>query len=122
MSTATTHQGDQDCIRVSAAKTGLKDYLEHLKKETQGGIPQPYPLDNLFPITNEEWNKILTSDPKNSHRLYFTSYLLVYYFMHLDGKGDGQLFARYFQTRHGHAAANELLDLFDRVLDEVTPV
>lgn len=33
-----------------------------------------------------------------------------------------ELFARYFHTSHGHAASKELLDLFDSVLDEVTPV
>jgi DNA repair protein SbcD/Mre11 len=33
-----------------------------------------------------------------------------------------ELFARYFHTRHGHEASKDLLDLFDKVLDEVTPV
>jgi hypothetical protein len=84
-------------FRVVSAKTGLKDYLDYLKTETRDGVPQPYDLEKLFPITNKEWNEILTNDPRMSHRLYFTSYLLVYYFMHLDGKGDGQLFARYFR-------------------------
>lgn len=84
-------------FRVSAAKTGLKDYVEFLKKRTVEGVPEPYPLDQLFTITNEQWNSVLGQDAKASHRLYFTSYLLVYYFMHLDGKGDGQLFARYFR-------------------------
>ena len=84
-------------FRVSAAKSGLKDYVEFLKKRTVDGLPEPYPLDQLFTITNEQWNSVLGGDSKMSHRLYFTSYLLVYYFMHLDGKGDGQLFARYFR-------------------------
>lgn len=84
-------------FRVSGAKTGLKDYVDFLKTRTVGGVPEPYPLDQLFTVTNEQWNSVLGQDPKMSHRLYFTSYLLVYYFMHLDGKGDGQLFARYFR-------------------------
>jgi hypothetical protein len=84
-------------FRLAAAKNGLKDYLDYLKKNTRDGVPEPYPLEKLFPITNEEWNQILENDPRASRRLYFTSYLLVYYFMHLDGKGDGQLFARYFR-------------------------
>jgi hypothetical protein len=82
-------------FRVSAAKSGLKDHLEHLQKT--GGVPEPYPLEELFPITNERWTEILTSNRAMSRRLYFTSYLLVYYFMHLDGEGDGQLFVRYFR-------------------------
>jgi len=84
-------------FRVSGAKGGLKDYMEHLKKETRDGVPEPYALEKLFAITNEEWNQTLQGDPRNAARLYFTSYLLVYYFMHLEGKGDGQLFVRYFR-------------------------
>jgi hypothetical protein len=84
-------------FRVSAAKNGLRDYVNFLKNRTLNGVPEPYPLEELFSITNEKWNEILEHDPRASHRLYFTSYLLVYYFMHLDGKGDGQLFARYFR-------------------------
>lgn len=82
-------------FRVSAAKNGLKDYLEHLARFQ--GVPEPYPLEELFFVSREEWNKVLARDPGLSHRMYFTSYLLVYYFMHLEGKGDGQLFVRYFR-------------------------
>jgi len=83
-------------FRVSSAKSGLKDYIGYLKK-TRGSVPIPYPLDELFPMTNQRWNMTLTTDPSAAGKLYFTSYLLVYYFMHLDGKGDGQLFVRYFR-------------------------
>lgn len=95
-------------FRVSAAKSGLKDHLDHLQKT--GGVPEPYPLEELFPITNERWNEILTSNREMSRRLYFTSYLLVYYFMHLDGEGDGQLFVRYF--REVGKARKEVEDYF----------
>lgn len=83
-------------FRVSAAKTGLKDYLDQLKR-SRGGVPDPYPLEELFTITPKKWFEALTTDPQMSGRLYFTSYLLVYYFMHLDGKGDRQLFIKYFR-------------------------
>lgn len=84
-------------FRVSAAKNGLKDYIDFLKKNTAFGVPEPYPLEQLFGISNEKWSSILSDDIRMSARLYFTSYLLVYYFMHLDGKGDGQNFVRYFR-------------------------
>ena len=84
-------------FRVSAAKNGLKDYVEFLKKKTVDGVPEPYPLEKLFSITPTEWTAALTENPRASGQLYFTSYLLVYYFMHLDSNGDGQLFARYFR-------------------------
>ena len=44
-------------FRVSAAKNGLKDYAEFLKKRAVGGMPEPYPLEKLFTITNAEWNR-----------------------------------------------------------------
>jgi hypothetical protein len=85
-------------FRISAAKNGLKDYAEFLKKRAVGGIPEPYPLEKLFAISNREWNDAMEADPRGAtRRLYFTSYLLVYYFMHLDGKGDGQRIVRYFR-------------------------
>lgn len=82
-------------FRVSAAKTGLRNYLEAFKRGR--GVPLAYPLEELFPITNEKWNEILEKEPLVSGRLYFTSFLLVYYFMHLDGAGDGELFLQYFR-------------------------
>ena len=85
-------------FRVSAAKTGLKDYLDFLRRRTTTGVPVPYPLEELFTITPQGWNDVLATNPQMSARLYFTSYLLVYYFMHLDGQGDGQLFVKYFRT------------------------
>jgi hypothetical protein len=84
-------------FRVSAAKNGLKDYLDFLKNRTVEGVPEPFPLEQLFQISNEQWNEALAKDRQAAHRAYFTSYLLVYYFMHLDGKGDGQRFVRFFR-------------------------
>jgi hypothetical protein len=84
-------------FRVSGAKGGLKDYTDFLKKRAVGGMPEPYPLDKLFKITNEEWGYTLAQDPTVSRRMYFTSYLLVYYFMHIDGNGDSQRFIRFFR-------------------------
>ena len=84
-------------FRVASAKTGLKDYTEFLKKRAVGGMPEPYPIDKLFKITNAEWGQTLAEDPTLSRRMYFTSYLLVYYFMHMDGNGDGQRFIRFFR-------------------------
>lgn len=83
-------------FRVSSAKSGLKAYIDQLKN-SRGSVPTPYPLDELFPMTNAKWNGILGSDPRAAGQLYFTSFLLVYYFMHIEGNGDGQLFVRYFR-------------------------
>lgn len=83
-------------FRVSASKTGLKDYLSFLK--ARGGVPDPYPIDELLAVDHGKWNAILASSPKESHRLYFTAYLLVNYFMSLDGNGDGARFVKYLRA------------------------
>lgn len=85
-------------FRVAAARNGLKDYLDFRKKRLVGGVPEPYPLEKLFATSYEQWNDTLASDNRLTQRLYFTSYLLVYYFMHLDGKGDGERFVRYMHA------------------------
>jgi hypothetical protein len=88
-------------FRVAGAKTGLKNYLDDLKKRSASGVPEPYPLEKLLNVTNDQWMQTLSQDPTSSHRMYLTSYLLVYYFMHLDGKGDAQRFLRYFREVQG---------------------
>ena len=82
-------------FRVSSAKTGLKSYLDFLK--VRGGIPEPHPIEKILAITPEEWSETLEKNPKESRRMYFTAYLLVYYFMHMDGNGDGAGFVRYMR-------------------------
>jgi hypothetical protein len=102
-------------FRVSNAKGGLRDYIDFLKRRTMEGVPQPYPLEELFDITNEKWNRILSGDPRMSHRLYFTSYLLVYYFMHLDGKGDGERFVRFMRAT---GEVKKLAEDYDKAIEE----
>lgn len=83
-------------FRVSAAKSGLRDYTNALR--SRGGVPEPYPIDKLFGVSHEQWGEILDSDPKESNRLYFTAYLLVNYFMNMDGNGDGTRFVKYLRA------------------------
>ena len=85
-------------FKVASAKAGLKDYLDFLKKRAVGGTPEPYPIEKLFKISNDEWNNTMAEDPTQVRRMYFTSYLLVYYFMHIDGGGDSQRFIRFFRA------------------------
>ena len=84
-------------FKVGSAKSGLKDYLDFLKKRIVGGIPEPYPIEQLFKSTGEEWSEMMAQNPAMVRRMYFTSYLLVYYFMHMDGDGDAQRFIRFFR-------------------------
>ncbi len=83
-------------FKVSSARNGLKDYVAALK--THDGLPEPFPIEKLFGISGREWSDTLARNPKESHRMYFTAYLLVNYFMHMDGKGDGALFVKYMRS------------------------
>lgn len=80
-------------FRVSSAKSGLRDYIAFLK--ARGGVPEPFPIEELFGISDKQWSETLAQNPEESGRMYFTSYLLVNYFMHMDGKGDGARFVKY---------------------------
>ncbi len=86
-------------FKVSSARNGLKDYVASLK--ARGGVPEPFPLEKLFGISGKEWSETLARDPKESRRMYFTAYLLVNYFMHMDGKGDGARFVKYMRAVGG---------------------
>ena len=83
-------------FRVSAARSGLRDYVAFLK--AHGGVPEPFPIEKLFGISGEEWSETLERNPGESRRMYFTAYLLVNYFMNMDGKGDGAVFVKYMRA------------------------
>lgn len=102
-------------FRVSSAKSGLKNYVDFRKTRTVGGVPEPIPLEDLFSVSGEEWSATLAGDPSKSSRLYFTSYLLVYYFMHMDGKGDGERFIRYLRAT---AELKNQAEAYERAMEE----
>ena len=83
-------------FRVSAARSGLRDYVAFLK--ARGGVPEPFPIQELFEANHQKWASTLGQNPGESRRMYFTSYLLVNYFMNMDGKGDGAVFVKYMRA------------------------
>ena len=83
-------------FRVSAARSGLRDYVAFLK--ARGGVPEPFPIEKLFGISHGQWSATLDQNPGESRRMYFTAYLLVNYFMHMEGKGDGAIFVKYMRA------------------------
>lgn len=83
-------------FRVSSARNGLKEYVAALK--AGGQVPDPYPLEELFRISGKKWSETLARNPEESRRMYFTAYLLVNYFMNMDGKGDGAGFVKYMRA------------------------
>lgn len=101
-------------FRVSAAKTGLKEYLNSLK--VRGLVPEPYPVEQLFKISGKEWSGTLARNPKEANRMYFTAYLLVNYFMHMDGKGDGAGFVKYMQSV---AEVRRQIEAYEQAVEEL---
>lgn len=102
-------------FRTSEAKNGLKEYMEFRKRRLVGGLPEPYPLEKLFHMPADEWNHLMATNNHQTQRLYMTSYLLVYYFMHLDGKGDGERMARYMRASSGPCRQ---IEAYERALAE----
>jgi len=74
-------------FRLDRIEVGLKEYLE----ERSGSI---YPIQELFTMGHQKWAEIST-DYATQSRLYTSSLILTYYFMHLDGDGDGARIQRY---------------------------
>jgi hypothetical protein len=71
-----------------------------LKKRAVGGMPEPYPLEKLFNISDEEWMEALKQDPTSSHSPVFLRPICsCIYFMHLDGKGDSQRVLRLLSAK-----------------------
>lgn len=107
-------------FRLASAKAGLREHLADL--ERNGGVPEPTRLEDLFAATHNDWGETLATDPAEARRLYFTSYLVVYFFMHLDGAGDGLRFRQFMraveQRRADGQTSEEPVDL---LLDGRTP-
>ena len=72
---------------------GLK---EEIKNRSQRNIltSQFRPFADIMTMKRAEWNA-LAMDSRSQSLLYYQSYLLVYYFNHLDGDGKGTRFLNY---------------------------
>ncbi len=73
-------------FRVDRIQAGLKDHLEDFYRHSQTSL---YPIEALLTMTHREWAAVSTSYSAQKS-LYGSSLLLTYYFMHLDGDGDGK--------------------------------
>jgi hypothetical protein len=94
-------------FQASKHESGLKEYIRH-RAETEGmTLSQFRPAGDHMKMTRDEWDKI-GQKPEGQHRamrqLYFQSYVMVYYFCHLDGDGKGTRFLKYFDSLSGERA------------------
>ncbi len=80
-------------------KTHERGLKERLKEAEQRGLTPAScgSLTEHLQITEERWQALTSSGGAEMGRLYFCSYLLVYYFNHLDGDGKGTSFIKYME-------------------------
>lgn len=89
-------------FRIEAHKTGMKDHISSSSRR--------YPLDigslkEHFTMNRATWDSIADESSSGMGRLYYRSWLLVYYFCHLDGKKDGARFIKYMEAVYGETEA-----------------
>lgn len=87
-------------FRVDAHKTGIKD---HLSEASNGAVDLGSVKAHLT-MNREQWDAAST-DPGAMRRLYLKSVLLVYFFNHLDGEGQGRRFMEFLEGVHGEVIA-----------------
>ncbi len=84
-------------FRANAHESAVKNYLK-LRKENSDISPSDFrPFSDHMTMKHETWGN-LSENPRSQHLLYFQSYLLVYYFCHLDGDGKGTRFLKYLDA------------------------
>jgi hypothetical protein len=95
-------------FRVEAHKTGLKDTIEESAR--RGFSPTIRSLGEHLQMNRAVWDGLADEDNKKMGELYFQSYLVVYYFCHLDGDKKGTRFIKYMDAVYGQVQA--LRDFF----------
>lgn len=89
-------------FRVGSHKTGIKD---HISQNRQGdSVIHLGSIRQHITMTRDQWD-IAASDTDKMRVLYFRSSLLVYFFNHLDGKGNGERFIDFFEGVYGEVQA-----------------
>jgi hypothetical protein len=95
-------------FRVEAHKTGLKDTIEESAR--RGFSPTIRSLGEHLQMNRAVWDGLADEDNKKMGELYFQSYLVVYYFCHLDGDKKGTRFIKYMDAVYGQVQS--LRDFF----------
>lgn len=65
----------------------LRVYLK--RRQPWGNPPDIRSIPELMGMSPQTWNEAVSSIPKVANMNYSSATMLVYYFYHLDGKGDG---------------------------------
>lgn len=88
-------------VRYSKGRFTLKDVAGDVRDgimryPVQGNSFPMEPLDKLMPMSHETWNEALAN--KTAVYNYRSAHALMFFFLHLDGKGDGAGVASYLRA------------------------
>jgi hypothetical protein len=89
-------------FRVGSHKTGIKDHVS--QNRSGDGIINLGSIRQHLTMTRDQWDTT-ASDTSIMRVLYLRSALLVYYFNHLDGTGQGERFIDFFEGVFGEVQA-----------------
>ncbi|MEZ0388601.1 MAG: hypothetical protein ACAI34_16130 [Verrucomicrobium sp.] len=82
-------------------ESGLKEYIKQRAEQETMTLSEFRGLEEHMRMDRNKWDEI-AQNPAGQHRamrqLYFQSYVLVYYFCHLDGDGKGTRFLKYLDA------------------------
>jgi len=95
-------------FRVDAHKGGMKDAIAEAGR--RGMFPQIPSLKEHMTMNRAAWDAIADRSNKGMGELYFRSYLLVYFFNHLDEDKKGTRFIKFMEAVYGDVKA--LQDFF----------
>lgn len=113
--------------RFQAAKheVGLKDYVRQRESQEKMTLSEFRPLLDHMKMPRNEWDQISSNTSgqgRSMRQLYFQSYVLVYYFCHLDGDGKGTRFMKYLEAMCAEKTKwnefNAKLAVYRKALDE----
>jgi hypothetical protein len=90
-------------FRVDGHKGGMKDAIEEAGR--RGISPQIPSLKEHMTMNRAAWDAIADRSNKGMGELYFRSYLLVYFFNHLDGDKKGTRFIKFMESVYGEVKA-----------------
>jgi len=88
-------------FRVRAHQTGMREQVDRMRK---AGVPiRIESLNGLLRMTQNTWQSQASRSHQDMAELYVGSFLLVYYFNHLDGDGTGRRFQAFMAAVRGDA-------------------
>ena len=90
-------------FRVDAHKSGMKDAITEAGR--RGMFPQIPSLKEHMTMNRAAWDAIADRSNKGMGELYFRSYLLVYFFNHLDEDKKGTRFIKFMDAVYGDVKA-----------------